>query len=202
MGYEALIETLLKEGENRSREIVEKARLESDAILREAQNEIERFERSKEEELQKELQARRAKILNRARLEARHNLLKAKYEALDRVFERVETRLRDLIKESGGADSNRQLWTRMVEESLPNGQGTGLKAILDEETPGEFGRILREEGIGCEIVKDPNLFLGFKLISAEGELVVTNSYRTRLEKIKPDLLLELNAFLFGKQNRV
>ena len=197
MGYQVLIETLLKEGQNRSREILEKARAESEAILREAKEKAEQSEKDTRGVLQKEIEARRARILNQARMEGRRILLRAKHEILDRVFERAEQQLRDRLNQAGHEDFSRRFWTRLVEESLPEPRPADLKALLHEEATGDLERVLRERGIGCERVQDPDLGYGFRLVSEAGEIVVTNSYRARLEKIRPDLLVELNALLFG-----
>ena len=199
MGYQVLIETLLKEGENMSREILEKARAESEAILRDAKEKAEQVEKDSRDLLQKEIEARRARILNQARMEGRRILLKAKHEILDRVFERAEERLRDQLKQAGREGLSRRFWTSLVEESLPEPRPAGLKALLHEEATGDLERVLHERGIECERVQDPDLWYGFRLVSAGGERVVTNSYRARLEKIRPDLLVELNALLFGKR---
>jgi vacuolar-type H+-ATPase subunit E/Vma4 len=202
MGYEVLIQTLLKEGENKSREIIEKARAESEAILREAKERACRLEQENRERLQKEIQARRAGILNRARIEGRGILLEAKHAVLDRVFERAKERLHDLLKQAGCGDPTRHIWTRLVEESLPEGRPAGLKAILHEGAPHDLEEILRVREVGCERVNDPDLWFGFRLVSSGGEMVVTNSYKARLEKVRPDLLVELNALLFGEQDKM
>lgn len=200
MGYQVLIETLLKEGVSKSREIMEKARAESEAILREAKEKAGRLEQESREEVEKELQARRTRILNRARIEARGILLKAKQEILDRVFEKAQDRLRERFRQTQQGLYLR-LITRWVEESLPEGQATGLKAILHEDAPEVLEKVLRERGVVCQRVKDPGLWLGFKLISSESRLAVTNSYAARLEKIRPDLLVELNALLFSERGQ-
>lgn len=198
MGYEALIDTLLKEGEARCREILGKARSESETILREAKERLDRLEQQKKEELAKQLQAERSRILNRARVEARQILLKAKYEVLDQIFARAEETLRNWVKKNDGKEKARRIFVRLVEEALPEEGRDTLRAILHEEGPQEIERIFHEKGISCEKVKDPVLWLGFRLISDGGKAVVTNSYQSRLEKIRPDLLVDLNALLFGE----
>ena len=208
MGYQVLIETLLKEGENRSREILEKARAESETILREAKEKAEQVEKDSREFLQKEIEARTARILNQARMEGRRILLMAKHEILDRVFETAEERLRDQLKQAGRKDLSRRFWTSLVEESLPKPRPSGpnvrtaMKALIHKETPVELEIVLRERGVEWERVQDPELWFGFRLVSTGGEIVVTNSYRARLEKIRPDLLVELNALLFEKEDKV
>jgi vacuolar-type H+-ATPase subunit E/Vma4 len=196
MGYEALIETLLKEGESKSLEIVEKARKEAEAIVREAEEKADRFEQDNRQAVQKEIQARRTRVLNQARMKAQQALLKARYGVLEKVFEKAEERLRCQLTQTGSQDLHRHFWTRLVEESLPESRPKDLKAILHDESPAALEKALREKGIRCERVRDPDLWLGFKLILAESKVVVTNSYKARLEKVRSDLLVALNALLF------
>ena len=200
MGYEVLIKTLLKEGESKSREVVEKARKEAEAIVHEAEEKANRFEQENRQSIQKEIQARRTKILNQARMEGRQILLKVKHEVLEKVFEKAEERLRHQLLKSGSEDLHRRFWSRLVEESLPENQPKDLKAILHDEAPAALERALREKGIPCERVRDPDLWLGFKLVTAGNQVAVINSYKTRLEKVRPNLLVAINALLFGKAN--
>jgi len=197
MGYQVLIETLLKEGESKSREIVEKARKEAEAILHEAKEKADRFEQESRQSVQKEIQVRRTKILNQERMEGRQSLLKAKYEVLDRIFEKAEERLHHQLVQGGSEERHRRLWAQWVEESLPENKAEGLKAILHDEAPAALEKALRERGIRCERVQDPDLWLGFKLVTAGNQVAVINSYKARLEKVKPGLLVALNALLFG-----
>ncbi len=198
MGYEVLIETLLKEGESKSREVVEKARKEAEAIVLQAEEKANRFEKESRQSIEKEVQARRTKILNQARMEGRQIILKAKHEVLEKVFEKAEERLQQQLVKSGSEDLDHRFWSKLVEESLTENRPKDLKAILHDETPVALERALREKGIPCERVRDPDLWLGFKLVTAGNQVAVINSYKTRLEKARPYLLVALNALLFGK----
>jgi vacuolar-type H+-ATPase subunit E/Vma4 len=200
MGHEELIETLLKEGENKCREVMEKARAESEATLLEARERAGQLGQTSREEFQKEIQARRARIFSQARIEGRGILLRAKHEVLDQVFARAEERLRARLKRAGGGDTDRRFWIRRVEESLPKSRPAGIKALLHEAAPDDLEGVLRQRGVACERVTDPELWFGFRLVSTEGEVVVTNSYRSRLEKIRSDLMVDLNTLLFGKHS--
>jgi V/A-type H+-transporting ATPase subunit E len=196
MGYETLIETLLKEGENKCREMTEKAREEAESVLREVKEQADRMEQTRRESLRKEIQMKRERILNEARMEARRILMEAKQEAMNRVFQRAEERLSRRFQSSRGRDASRRFWGRLVEESITELPKDGLKAVLHEKAPGPLETILREKRIRYEKIDDPDLVFGFRLVSGDGRVALTNSYRTRLEKIRPDLLAELNALLF------
>jgi V/A-type H+-transporting ATPase subunit E len=198
MGYQTLIETLLKEGESKSREVVEKARKEAEAIVHEAEGEANRLEQESQQSIEKEVQTRKTKILNQARLQYRQSLLKAKHEVLEKVFKKVEERLQSQLIKGGSEDFHHRFWIRLVEESLSKNKPKDLRAILHDEAPVALERSLREKGIPCERVRDPDLWLGFKLVTAGNQVALINSYKARLEKVQPDLLVALNALLFGK----
>jgi vacuolar-type H+-ATPase subunit E/Vma4 len=198
MGYQTLIETLLKEGESKSREVVEKARKEAEAIIQDAEEKASRFVQESRQSIEKEVQARRTKILNQARLEGRQILLKARHEVLEKVFEKAEERLQNQLVKSGSDDLHHRFWIKLVEESLLENRPEDLKAILHEEAPAALERVLREKGIPYGKVQHPDLWLGFKLVTAGNQVAVINSYKTRLEKVRPALLVALNALLFGE----
>jgi vacuolar-type H+-ATPase subunit E/Vma4 len=197
MGYQILIETLLKEGESKSREIVEKARKDAEAILQEAKEKADLFEKNRRQLVEKEIEFQRTKILNQGRMEARQILLKARHEVLEKVFERAKERVSQQLRQGGPKDLSRRFWNQLVEESLLEQRPEGLKAIVHEEASSDLERALREKGIRCERIRDPDLWLGFKLVMAEGKVVVTNSYKARLEKVRSDLLVALNALLYS-----
>src|SRR3990172_11208271 len=119
MGYQVLIETLLKEGESKSREIIEKARKDAEAILQEAKEKAELFEKNRRQSVEKEIVVQRTKILNQARIEARQTLLKVRHGVLEKVFERTKERVSQHLRQGGPKDLYYRFWNRLVEESLP-----------------------------------------------------------------------------------
>ncbi|MHB8481955.1 MAG: V-type ATP synthase subunit E [Nitrospiria bacterium] len=198
MGYQVLIETLLKEGKRKSQEIVEKGRLESEAILLEAREKARLFEQERLKEVQKDLLARKTRFLNEAYLEGRRILLEARHEILNGVFEMAVKRLETWLKDSAGDERLRIFWKRRVEEALQDPQRIPLKAFLPGDGFKELEVIFKEKGIPCEKMKDPDLWCGFKLALDEGKVEVINSYFSRMGKIRTDLIIDLQSLLFKK----
>ncbi len=93
MAYKELIDTLLKDGERQRRELIRKAQAEADRILFEAKDEAARLDQSTREKVRRRSENDRARILGRARLQARGLRLKAKHELIDQVLGRARERL-------------------------------------------------------------------------------------------------------------
>ncbi len=198
LGYQVLIETLLKEGKRKSEEIVEKGRLESEALFLKAKEKAAHFEQEKQREVQKEILLTRAKILNEAHLESRRIILEAKHEILKRVFERAEECLQTWLNETAGEERLRIFWKKRVEEALQDTRSASLKAFLPEDGSKGLEPVFKEKGIPYEKVKDPDLRYGFKLVLEEGKVTVVNSYPSRVEKIRTELIIDLQSLLFKK----
>lgn len=198
MGYQILIETLLKEGKRKSEEMVEKGRLESEAIFQEAKENVDQFENEKRREFQKKILFTRTRILNEAHLEGRRIILEAKHEILKRVFERAEERLQAWLNETAGEERLRIFWKKRVEEVLQNTRSASFKAFLPEDGLKGLEPVLTEKGIFYEKVKDPDLRYGFKLVLEEEKVMVVNSYPSRIEKIRTELIIDLQSLLFKK----
>ena len=198
MGYQVLIEILLKEGKRKSQEIVEKGRLESEAILLKAKEKTDQFEQERRREVQKELLFTRTKILNEALLDGQRVLLEAKHEILNILFERALERIQTWLKETAGTEQSRLFWKSRVEETLQTSQSPCLKAFLPEDGSKDLESVFKEKGIPYEKVKDADLWCGFKVVLEEGRVEVTNSYPARFEKIGLELMTDLHSLLFKK----
>jgi vacuolar-type H+-ATPase subunit E/Vma4 len=70
----------------------------------------------------------------------------------------------------------------------------GTRALLK---PLMEGRAVRFEPIETTSPGE-NPYGGFELSDREGKIVIRNTFRSRLEKARPNLLVELNRSLFGE----
>ena len=201
MGYEALIETLLKEGEQNSRRRVERAETEAAALLQAAEAEGARLEQEALKRLDVELQAKRGRLLDQARREGCRLLLEAKHRLLAAVFAAAEQRQRAWLVQADREEIGR-FWRRRVEQALLELPQDSVRAILHRENSKELEAVLDEREIAGQKVDDPALWCGFALVSSDGRVTVTDSYRARLERLRPELLVGLQALLFSGQGSV
>ena len=198
MGYEALIETLLKEGEQKSRQLVERANAEANALLLAAEAEGSRLEQEALKRLDVELQANRARLLDQARREGCRLRLEAQHRLLAAVFAAAEQRLRAWLAQADRKEI-RRFWRWRVEQALLELPQDGVRATLHRESSKELEAMLGEREIAGRKVDDPALWCGFALLSSDGRVTVTDSYRGRLERLRPELLVELRALLLSEQ---
>ena len=200
MGYRDLIEALTREGEAQSIEILEKARLDAESIIMKAREEADRLERSHIEESRSEIEIEITKLINIARLEAKRILLKAKHEILEDVLCKLEKNLSSLRKEEEYDQTMEKLLKETIGEGLGNRQERELIIYTGEGDCDRLRRICKKLGLRGRIESKEGIDGGIEveIISDGKKILMKNTFRSRLEKMRSEITLELNKLLFGE----
>ena len=188
MPYETLIAALLEEGDAKSKAIVRRARAEADRLIGEAAA-AETLEREADLHVQQQGARRRVEILNRAALSERQILLQAKQEVLEAVWRRG-TEMALALTGTARARVLRALLDDLL-KWVPPGP---LKVVIDGRDRASLAPYLEERGLPFEEQHRDDLLLGMEVYC--GGEVLRSSFATRLSKVKPELTIELNRFLF------
>lgn len=192
MAYDTLIKTLLSEGEAKAREILEAARTEAEAILRSAKETSGREAQRILSAAQKRISAERSKRLSRARVQSQKIRLAAREAVIRRVLERAQVIAAERL--SGPSKATERFWSSIVNRALAELSGHNVKAVIGVDGPEELKKVIRSKKLDLSQEDDPELFLGFRLVTPR--LEITDGYCIRLDQVRSELRAELRGLLF------
>jgi vacuolar-type H+-ATPase subunit E/Vma4 len=193
MGFEDLIRAIGEEAGRQRQAILAGAEEEARAIVRQAEDVLPGGLAGVREKAEAAARGEASRILSRARLAARREVLNARAEVIAETLRILEERLKVLI----GTAGYRTLLERLLAECLADAAGsiTVRCRCEDRAIVEEYAR-----RCGFEItVEEVPLPLGGVEIAfgREGRCVVRNALADRLERARPLLLQEAGRLLFG-----
>jgi vacuolar-type H+-ATPase subunit E/Vma4 len=197
MGYEELIRDLRREAALKQGAVSASAQEEARQIIADAMHQCDRMEQGFQDSMTRDLEQERTRLLNRARREARLMLAQAKSELARNVFARLEEKLKAVVSEKRYPS----VLERLLNETRPEWPEGEIVIRADSKTQSHLKPLLgnrpaRFESIEKTAAIDP--CGGFELSNREKTIVIRNTFRSRLSKARPDLLVEMNRLLFGE----
>ncbi|MBI5180866.1 MAG: hypothetical protein HZA05_05640 [Nitrospirae bacterium] len=192
MSHQDLIKALLQDGRRQCEQIIEKARADAEDIIKDAEKEIEQRKKGHLKKIEADIKIKSIQIINRAKINANGKILKAKYEVIENIFQKATERFLEIKNDK----KYLSIFEKLCKEVLGNIKGE-TKVIIDREDASLFKKLF--PGIKAEIapVNSAKIF-GIELITENATVIIKNTLISRLKKIKPELMLELNKLLFGK----
>ncbi|HEY4484943.1 MAG TPA: V-type ATP synthase subunit E [Nitrospiria bacterium] len=192
MGYDELMRDLLREAESRAEGIVSLAREEARraiaAALEQAEQSTGRFEENESREAER---ARRIQM-NRVRGEERAIRMAAEAALADKVFALLEKRLRVL----GSKADYAALFGRLFEEMRPDLPEADLIVYADEKVRPRLKERLRGREVRFEPLPEEE-WGGVEVSDAARSVRIRNTFRGRLAKSRPQLLVEIHKWMSG-----
>jgi V/A-type H+-transporting ATPase subunit E len=182
------------------RAVLERARLEAEEIVKEAEKKAMSIVKEAEERKRVLVEEERRKALSElgleaklaeARRKARLIVAKTKHE----IVEELRRRARELLNNMG-ADARRRSLRELLFESLDELRACGfdLEGVAVRVSPKDRSVIedlLREAGVSTIVVEDQGISGGIIVSTVGGEVSVDNTYETRLERALRDIVSEL-----------
>lgn len=193
MGFEDLIQAIGEEAGRQRRAIIAAAEEQARGIVGEAESGASRARPMAAGGPETAARGEAARILSRARLAARREVLAARAAVLDDTLRALEERLSGML----GTPAYRAVLERLLDECLEGAVGpvTVRCRPADREAVEEM---LRGRGMEAAIEEHPFALGGVEaVIGAEGRCVVRNTIADRLERSRPLLLQEAGRLLFG-----
>ncbi|MEK6678410.1 MAG: V-type ATP synthase subunit E [Nitrospirota bacterium] len=192
MSHQDLINALLQDGRHQCEQIIEKAKADAEEIVKNAERELERQKKEYLNKIETDIKIKSVEVINRAKINANGRILKAKYEAIENIFKKATERFLEIRNEKRYLS----IFEKLCKEVLGDIKGE-TKVIMDSEDASLFKKLFPD--INAEIAPvNSSKVLGIELITKNGSVIIKNTLISRLEKIKPELMLELNKLLFGK----
>lgn len=190
MGYEDLIQHLIRSAEAGREEILSHGRQEAERCIAEALEEAGRMERASEEGLAREVSRERRARMNRIKMEARAALLRTRVLLMDEIFARLEERLSHLPQETEYSRLVEQLYREVLPE-LPEGNVT-LRA--DAKALAMLKALISDPRVRFESLPEEE-FAGLEASDEAGRIRVRNTLKARFIKARPVLMVEINRWL-------
>lgn len=192
MSHQDLINALLQDGRHQCGQIIEKAKADAEEIVKNAEKVLELQKKESLDKIETDIKIKSVEVINKAKISANGKMLKAKYEVIENIFQKATEGFLEIKKEKRYLS----VFEKLCKEVLGDIKGE-TKVIMDREDASLFKKLFPDINAEIAPVNSANIF-GIELITKNGSVIIKNTLNSRLEKIKPELMLELNKFLFGK----
>jgi vacuolar-type H+-ATPase subunit E/Vma4 len=194
MGFEDLIRAIGEEAGRQRQAILAGAEEEASAIVRQAEAVLPGGPAAVREKAEAAARGEAARMLSRARLAARREVLAARAEVIAETLRLLEERLTVLT----GTVEYRALLERLLAECLAEAAGP-VTVRCRREDRAIVEDYARRGGFAVTVEEIPIPLGGVETASGrEGRCVVRNTLADRLERSRPLLLQEAGRLLFGQ----
>jgi len=199
MSIESLREAIIRKAQKEAERIIEEAKRRAEEIIRDAEKRYElRVKRRREELISKITNEENMKYIRKV-MELNIKMTKLKNEILNEVLKGIEERLR-ASSTNIRRESLRTLLREVLSSSVlpPN---TKLVIRVVKRDIDLIRELIKEEGITAIVSRIETLsddHIGGLIIETEdGSIAVDNTYKTRLEKLKPEIAKVLQEKVLG-----
>jgi len=196
LALEDILKALEDKAEARVAAIESEAQVRVSEILAEVDKDAARTKRIRLKKVEDQIRSEATGIVYSAQLKAKNQLIKAQEETVDEAFHKAELKLKDLDKQADYP----QVLEVLLDECLdffPEGE------VLVQVRPADKGlveKMLSDKGRSFRISDTPLAASGGLVVSsADGLIVVSNTFDSRLEKAHDHLRLEISKTLFGTE---
>lgn len=183
--------------------MLENAQKEAKSIIKTATEEQERFNRERFKKAGADIKTERIRMLVNAKLHANEVILKERQLAVNRVFEMVSDRFRELCM----AKEYPKILEGLLKEALAgwkdrmSSDKESVVMVSKQDMP--FLRTsellnFRTSAFNCEVVADEtgNVSTGVVIMSKDRRHKVVNTLDSRLQKARPKLVSIIDKMLF------
>jgi len=199
MSIESLREAVIRKAQKEAERIIEEARRRAEEIIRDAMKRYElRVKRRREELISKIINEENMKYIRKV-MELNIKMTTLKNEILNEVLKGIEERLR-----TSNTNTRRESLRALLREVLGSGvlpPNTKVIIRVVKQDMDLIKELIKEEGITAIVSKVETLsddHIGGLIIETEdGSIAVDNTYKTRLEKLKPEITKVLQEKVLG-----
>ncbi len=182
--------------EDKARTTVESIKSEAEKekkrIMAEAQNEAARIRRQRLKKIEDALRSEATAMIYSATLKAKKEVNQAREEVVENVFRIAQEKISRLSEE----DSYSDIFKALLDECVELIDGEIVFQVRPEDRS-LLERLLAEKGIQYSISDVPlESSGGLNAMSADGRIIVYNTFEKRLERAKKRLRLEISNILF------
>lgn len=196
MSEKEFLQALEEDTRRKCQDILEKARLEAEAMIKGAAEDVEKMRDREIEKIKASMQSERLAMLAKARLKAREILLKERQEASARVLDEVWSRLKGIRGDRSYPDILERLFKEAMDKWRIHGIGQKAVGILLKEDIPLLKTLVSDAE--CEMTPDEtgNMAPGVIIMSEDGKYKIINTLHSRFEKARPEMVAIIDRILF------
>lgn len=187
---EAILERIRREKE----EILNQAKKERDTIFKQAHEEAEVFKKEYLSELNKICSRERFSQLSRIKYGMESRLWEEKERVISQVLLQVKDELKAILKDKS---RYKVIFRELLEESLGTlEKKANLKVKVNPADEKLAQEVLKEIEISCQLETESAIDAGCQVSDLEESVIITNTFKSRLERLTSQLRSEISQKLF------
>ena len=194
MAIEDLIKAVEVSGQERISEIMERSKSEADELIREAKEKDQPIRRRLLEDATQTVAIQRNKMLSTAREKSRMEIIKAKNEVFEKIFE-------EAVQKMGSVRDRpqyREILKALLGEALRDLGSDDVVLHIDKKDEVLMKDILTELKLSNEIVTDLPCAGGLNVYSHDERFIVFNTLESRLKRAKEIYRPEIFSIVFSE----
>lgn len=201
MSEKEFLQALDEDTRRKCQDILEKARIEVEAIINGTAEDIEKMRDRELEKIKASMQSKRLAMLAKARLYAREILLKERQGAVDRVLDEALSRLKGIRGDRDYPDILERLFKEAMDKWRIHGINQKAVVLLPKEDVPLLKTFVSDAE--CEMTSDEtgNMAPGVMMISEDGKYRIINTLLSRFEKARPEIISIIDRILFHEEKR-
>jgi V/A-type H+-transporting ATPase subunit E len=191
-----ILKALEDKAETRISAIEREAELRVQEILSEVEKEAARTRRARLKKIEDQIHSEATAAVYSAQLKAKNRLIKAQEETVDEAFKHAEVKLAELDRQQDYPQVLEVLLDECL-EFFPTGEVLVATRPQDRAT---VEKMLTDRGRPYRVSDTPLDASGGLIVSSpDGQITVSNTFESRLERARDHLRLEISKALFGAE---
>ncbi|MBN2169563.1 MAG: V-type ATP synthase subunit E [Actinobacteria bacterium] len=193
MALEDILRALDKKAEAEVKVIQESALQRVDEIKSEVELSVSRARRLKLKKLEESVRSDCAALLYSASLKAKNNVIKAQENVVDTAFKIAEERLQEINKDAS--------YPKVLEALLDGCLEYIEEDVVIEARPEDrelVEKMMASKGLAFKFLETPlEVSGGLVAKTTDDEIIVMNTFESRMDRAKESLKLDISNTLFG-----
>lgn len=196
MSEKELLKALEEDTRRECAVMLESAQKEAEAIVKTATEEQERLSRERFKKAGADVESERIRMLTNAKLHTNEVILKERQLAINRVFERVSDRFKELRMDK----EYPKILEGLLKEALAGWMSSGKEAVVIVMASKQDMPLLKgfNHAASCEVVADEtgNVSTDVVIMSKDRRHKLINTLDSRLQKARPELVSMIDRMIF------
>ncbi len=194
MSYDELINAIERDALRERQKILEDAMIEADNLIEGAKRELKKIKGERLAELRHSFERERTRAVSSAKRDAKALSLLAKDEIISEVFRETEKKVTEIKKGKGYPYILIKLFKEVAEKGRMELDSGEFEVCVSED---DMDILKREMQDGVKLKPDRDIKEGVILASSDGRIRLVNTMKSRIERVKADMLPILDHVLFS-----
>jgi V/A-type H+-transporting ATPase subunit E len=193
MAYENLLKSVEESAQEKERELREKARSAVQVISEDATSQATMIQQSILAESEKAATIEKNKLIYLIKGENKEKLIKTKETIFSTAFSEADKRLSMVRKDQRYPE----ILKNLTREAVGALGGETFRIHIDTRDENQIKKILSELNLSGEVIADLHSSGGLVVSTQNGDVNISNTFESRLERVKERKKLEIYAILYG-----